>query len=316
MEVLVLGGSNFIGYHVVSEAVRRGHQVTTLSRGLTRTDLPPHVERLYCDREDIDALKKTIGRRGFDAVFDTSAITVQLLHPSVNLLEGRVGHYIFTSTTAVYASSEELPIDEEFPLDYGTKIQYARDKLACEELLREWGRKRDFPFTLLRSPMVFGPRNTHLERETQIMARLRANVPIYIPGNGLCLLHHVYVEDLAVAHAISLDHKESIGEAYNIAGPTIVTLYGYVSTIAKVLEIDPNFSFMPEALVGDMDRPWYFPFDWKRSSIYSIEKARFRLGYQPRFPLADGMRKTYQWYLHENLDEYPWDFRISDRLPN
>ena len=94
MRILVLGGTQFLGRHVVDAALSRGHDVTLFNRGQTRPELFPDVEKLRGDRDgDLDALEG----RSFDAVVDTSGYVPRLVSATLDAL-GDVGHYTFVST--------------------------------------------------------------------------------------------------------------------------------------------------------------------------------------------------------------------------
>src|ERR1051325_4085872 len=99
LNVLVLGGTGFIGPHLVRHAVARGHRVTIFTRGRHDADLPDSVARLTGDRSgQLDSLK---GKR-WDAVVDDSATNPDWVRMSTDLLKDSVGAYLFTSSTGVY----------------------------------------------------------------------------------------------------------------------------------------------------------------------------------------------------------------------
>ena len=101
MHVLILGGTVFLGRHVVEASLARGHDVTLFNRGQARPELFPELEKLRGDRDgDLGAL---IGR-SFDAVVDTSGYVPRIVRATVDAL-GDVGHYTFVSTMSVYTES-------------------------------------------------------------------------------------------------------------------------------------------------------------------------------------------------------------------
>ena len=126
MRALVLGGTRFIGLHLVYELLRRGHQVALLNRGQAPAALPPDIERLYADRADPTAVKRVLRSREFDVAFDFSAYTTSTLAPAVEALAGHVGRYVFCSTVGVYAPSETFPITEQQPLAKDTSQRSSR----------------------------------------------------------------------------------------------------------------------------------------------------------------------------------------------
>lgn len=101
MKILIIGGTIFLGRHLVDAARERGHAVTLFNRGQHNTDLFPDVEKLRGDRDGgLDALR---GRR-WDAVIDTCGSFPRVVRASAELLAEAVGHYTFISTMSVYAT--------------------------------------------------------------------------------------------------------------------------------------------------------------------------------------------------------------------
>src|SRR4051812_49750315 len=102
MRFLVIGGTSFIGLHVVESALAGGHEVAIFNRGLTNPDLFPEAERLTGDRERIEDLEQVRGR-DWDAVVDTCGFDYRVVDLTTEMLRGHVGHYTFISSIAVYA---------------------------------------------------------------------------------------------------------------------------------------------------------------------------------------------------------------------
>ena len=195
MKMLVLGGSRFIGLHLVRLLHHQGHDVSVLNRGQTKAELPAGVTRLHADRSSADQVKSALKGSSYDVAFDISGYTRASLLPVVEVLDNRVGRFMFCSTTGVYAPCEVVPIDEGFPLFRSPEArQYARDKVECENLLMEM-HARGFPVTILRPPYVYGPDNYLRDREFSFFARLTQGRKVVIPGDGLTLIHMVHVDD-------------------------------------------------------------------------------------------------------------------------
>jgi uncharacterized protein YbjT (DUF2867 family) len=138
MRILVLGGTQFLGRHVVEHALGDGHDVTLFNRGQTRPELFPEVERLRGDRDG--ALDELRGR-DFDAVVDTSCYVPRIVRETIEAL-GDVGHYTFVSSISVYADVSTPP-DESSPvkaLNEPTeewREAYGELKAQCEDVVRE-----------------------------------------------------------------------------------------------------------------------------------------------------------------------------------
>src|SRR5215212_368646 len=109
MRILILGGTVFLGRHVVDTALARGHDVTLFNRGQHNPELFPAVEKLRGDRDgDLSALE---GRR-WDAVIDTCGYVPRIVRKSAELLAGSVDHYTFISSISVYSDFSTPEMDE------------------------------------------------------------------------------------------------------------------------------------------------------------------------------------------------------------
>jgi 2'-hydroxyisoflavone reductase len=137
MQLLVLGGTKFVGRHVVDLALERGHDVTLFNRGETRPELFPEVEKLRGDRDgNLDAL----AGRSFDAVVDTSGYVPRVVRETIEAL-GTVGHYTFVSSISVYADcstppTESSPLLELVEPTEDWREAYGELKVLCEEEVR------------------------------------------------------------------------------------------------------------------------------------------------------------------------------------
>lgn len=310
---LVLGGSVFVGRHLVEELLRRGHEVTVLNRGLTPVEHPAAVQRLACDRKDHDAVRRTLADAHFDAVFDVSGYVPEDVAIMLEVLRDRVEHYAFTSTVAVYARSDYAPIDEEFDLDRRPQANpYAAGKVRCEDILMAAHRDNGFPATIIRPCYVYGPHNSLAMREFSFFLRLQRGRKIIVPGNGSVLFQTGHVDDLARAFAAVLGKREAVGQAYNVTGDKAVTALGYVSALARIVGREPDILFVGlDRMRALKTRPW--PYALQESQVFSVEKAKRDLGWAPRFDLEAGHRQTYDWFQREGMAEkLQYDFSAED----
>jgi len=253
VKVLVLGGTQFNGYHLVRELVRAGHDVAVLNRGKTEAHLPRSVARLTCDRTDHDAMRATLGGRDWDCVHDMCAYHPSDVELMSEILDGRTGHYIFASSTVIYAPTNALPITEDHPVDTGPmQNEYGLHKWLCEERLFRAHRERGFPATVVAFSMVFGPRNILPDREQRMFIRLLRERPVLIPGDGTTVGQVGHVEDEARALRMMMQNPSTLGRRYNLTGGDCYTDEGYVDTFCEVLGIEPRKIFIPHALMDDI----------------------------------------------------------------
>jgi len=254
MRVLVIGGSQFNGFALVSELVRCGHEVTVLNRGKTQASLPSVVHRLTADRTDKQQMQAALGDAEFDCVQDMCAYHPPDVEMMVELLSGRTQHYIFASSTAIYAAANILPIHETHPVETGeAQIEYGLHKILCEEILFEAYQSGGFPATSAVFSMVFGPRNIIADREQRMIYRILNERPVLIPGDGTALLQVGHVGDQARALEAMMCQPQTLGQRYNLTGHQYCSYEGYVDAFAQVLGREPNKVFIPADL---MDGLW------------------------------------------------------------
>ena len=254
MRVLVVGGTQFNGLALVRELVRTGHDVTVLNRGRTQVELPRGVSRLVCDRTDPAAMRVLLGGCEFDCVQDMTAYHPEDVELAVELFRGRVGHYIFASSTVIYATARILPIGEDHPTERGPdQVEYGLHKLLCEDVLIREYREHAFPATIVPFSMVMGPRNLVPDREQRMFIRLLQGREVLIPGHGAALGQICYVDDQARALRMLMGNPITFGKRYNVTGRQWFTDEGYVDTIAAVLGVDARKVFVPAPV---MDALW------------------------------------------------------------
>jgi nucleoside-diphosphate-sugar epimerase len=254
MRVLVMGGTLFNGLALVKELVRAGHHVTVLNRGKTQADLPRSVRRLQGDRTDHARMRELFAGEEYDCVQDMSAYHPEDVELMIELFHGKTGHYVFASSTVIYAASDVLPIDEHHPVDRtAAQNEYGLHKLLCEDILVRAHRERGFPATIVALSMVFGPHNGLVDREQRMFARLLAGRPILIPGAGAALGQVGHVDDQARALRMLMGNSTTFGKRYNLTGTQYFSDEGYVDTFAAVVGVEAHKVLVPAPL---MDAAW------------------------------------------------------------
>lgn len=312
MEVLVVGGTEFISVHVVRALLRRGHAVTVLNRGRRPERRPAGVRQLVADRRDHDGLRRALVGARFDAVVDVAyaPTTGEDVAALLDALEDRAGHVLFVSTGRVYDHARPIPFDEETPrsLYWG---EYAKNKIAGEDVLLACHRERGLPVTIVRPTHVYGPLNTR-DNETFFFDRLVRGRPVLVPGPGGWLRQFGHVEDLAEAIAALLGRREAFGQAYNVTGEEIVTQVGFVEVIADVLKRPLELVHCPVG-AGRPAPPFGQNLAYDCHAVYTTTKVR-ALGIRPAWTLASGLAQTFEWYLRDGLDRREVDFSAEDAI--
>lgn len=314
MKILMLGGTGFISGRTTQFLLDQGHEVTIYTRGTTEYvfEEKGRLKLVIGDRTDREAFHKTFAGKRFDVVYDMIAYEKEDSESAVELFKGNTGRFIHCSTISVSMVSYDVtpPVTEDqdrgelmeyfprnpFGMDYGI------NKRECEDVLWQAHDENEFPVTMLRPVYVCGPGDP-AKRDYFWIERMRDGKPLLVPGSGDFALQTVYIDDVAKAFVDILDHKTTIGNAYNIAGREIFSLNEYLDILAEVLErkyeavhIDQDvfdeldFSVSPE---GDA-----FPFNPRRTAVFSTGKAVKDFNYQMT-PIRDWLPVTAEWFINE-----------------
>jgi 2'-hydroxyisoflavone reductase len=258
MKLLVIGGTRFVGRHIVSEALKRNHQVTLFNRGNQR-DVFPGVQWLQGDRNsDVNSLEGKI----FDAVIDTCGYTPQQLELSNTVLKN-IPHYTFVSTISVYAeplapfADEHATLAElEQPTTEVTNESYGPLKVLCEKNIQSI-----FPNALILRPgIIVGPYDP-TDRFSYWVWRTAQGGHMVAPGRINAPLQFIDARDLASFTLNSLER--SLMGIFNVVTPANSLCFGDLLEITlEVSKTNTRVDWLSEAFLqtqADLDLPLYVP---------------------------------------------------------
>lgn len=299
-----------MGYFLVHELVAAGHHVTLLNRGVSQIEgLPNTVARLTADRTDPQQMKRALLARQFDVVVDFVMFKGPEAETIVELLVGRVGHYIAISTGQVYLVREgiERPFKET---DYEGRLMpppkdityayeewlYGMGKRNAEDVLITAHAERQFPYTVLRLPMVNSPHD-QFKRLYNYILRLRDGGPILIPQTPNHLLNHIYALDVVKALKLLIDTGKGIGRAYNISQDEFLPLNEFLGILSEIMGLQPPtlVYFKRSELEANGFLPDCSPFSERWMSALNNTRSKEELG-MTYTPLRDYLPKLVDFY--------------------
>lgn len=301
MNVLVLGGTGWVGHHTAMAFADVGYEVTIGSRGRKRDyvdELGARFRMVTADKSNAADMRQVLAER-YDVIVD-SVPTAASIDAVVRFAQG-LKHYLHCSSTGGYAPLPFVPGDETMPYDHfcgGWK-----QKAEIDSKVLGLHASQGFPATVLRPSYITGPGLLPLDnlggRRGDFIADILAGRTLDMPDNGLALLHPVHVRDLATAFVLAAARPEvSIGQIYNICLDHAVTLNQYIRITAAALDRQPNIHYVPlETLVekyrGQIDeRGLRF---LATHMCFDITKARTQLGYRPRGTTEQAITETARW---------------------
>ena len=311
MRVLVLGGTIFVGRHVVETLLARGHQVTLFHRGQRGHDLFPSVERVLGDRTtDLDRLP---AGAHWDAVVDTSGYVPSVVAASAAALRDRARQYAFISSVSVYDISAPR-IDESSPmpaLPEGASREVmvpetygALKRLSELEAIAAFGPERTL---IVRPGLVAGPHDP-TDRFTYWPVRFARGGKIAVPDDLGAAVQWIDVRDLAAFVVDAIEQGAS--GAVNAVGPAAP------ATLRELLDACAAASDVPSRIVpidlavlkaqgvsGWSDLPVWAALGERHDGIARVDPAHaIALGLRHR-PLAQTVADTLRWAETERGDE-------------
>ncbi|MGD0962653.1 MAG: NAD-dependent epimerase/dehydratase family protein [Candidatus Acidiferrales bacterium] len=308
MRVVVIGGTGHIGSWLTPRLVRTGHAVICVGRSRRQPYCPDEawsdVERIVLDRvaaEQEGTFGPSILALRPEMVIDLTCYTLESARHLVGALSGHVKRFLHCGTIWVHGMGIEVPVTEEAPRrpisDYG------RRKAAIEEYLLEQRAKTDFPFAILHPGHLVGPGwvplNPAANFDSEVFAAIARGDEIALPNFGRETLHHVHCEDVAQAFVQAIANwPHAVGESFHVASPAALTMAGYAESVAAWFGKPARIRFLPweqwriTVATKDASITWDHI---ARSPNCSIEKARKRLGYQPRFRSLEAIRESLSW---------------------
>ncbi len=324
-KILVIGGTLFIGRALVKELVKAGHEVAVLHRK-SRHDLGKKVASITADRNDPDAIKKTLAGKNFDVVYDNvydfeRGTTAAQVEATARACGNNLHRYIFMSSVAAYGDGlNHHEGDALAPDDHSDA--YIRNKAMTERTLFRMHQRNGFPVVTLRPPFIYGPGNPFY-REAFFWDRLREGRPIILPGDGRRLMQFVYIKDLVTACIKVMDAEDVEGHAFNIANPRPLTQVEAVEAFARAAGKEATFVRWPRERIlraggHPMGPKLYFGqyFDMPAITVV-VNKAQRLLKFKP-LDFNTALKETYRWYVRNNSfakQDYTFEDALIDAAP-
>jgi nucleoside-diphosphate-sugar epimerase len=312
LDLLVLGGTGFIGPHMVREALRRGHNVTLFNRGKTNNKLFPDLESIKGDRAgDLAGIKN----REWDVVVDNSGYMPQYVRNSARTLAPNIGHYLFISSISAYESFAQ-PIDENSPLatmedenaqefswDYYGALKVRCEKRAAEEM-------GDDRLTVLRPTYICGP-GDHTDRFTYWPVRTAKGGEMLWAGTPASEIQIIDVRDLA-NFVVDCVERRTAG-TYNMVTPAgSYTMGNLLEDSQAVLSATVDPIWVDDAFVEEQNAgaegalPIWHPSTGPYAHVSSVSGERARAEGLRNRPVRETIRDLMTW----------WDTLPEERITN
>jgi nucleoside-diphosphate-sugar epimerase len=328
VNVLITGGTGFIGSRLGLRCLESGHSVLILGQENTPAEssnrklLEEKGARIrlasVTQKEILPELLKDI-----DVVYHLAAAQHEVnvpdqrfrdvnVHGTGNLLvacvTAGVKRFVHGSTIGVYGQGMEGRIDENSPLRPDNI--YGKTKLEGENVVLSF--KDKMPVVIIRIPETYGPGDRKM---LKLFKAIRKGVFIMI-GDGKNLHHLIYIDDLIDAFSLAAENQDATGNIFVVAGEEPVTTKEMAAVIAARMETTiPGYRvpISPLLFLAYLMEKTCQPFGikppiyrrrmdfFRKNFAYSLEKAKDILGFQPKISFSEGIALTAAWYRSMNL---------------
>jgi nucleoside-diphosphate-sugar epimerase len=320
MEVLVTGGTGFIGSHLMEKLVQKGHHVSCVAKDRMNSvflesldvevvlgdlnngmDLDSMLESAECIYHLAGAVRARSSKDFYEGNYLMTKNFINICARSCK----RLKRFVYVSSLAAAGPSVDgRPVKEEDP--FHPVSHYGRSKMLAElEVLHYSDR---MPISIVRPSGVYGPRDREM---LQYFLMIKKNLQLLI-GFGRKWLNLTYVDDIVNGLLLAGEHPKAEGETFFIGNERSYPVEEIGNTIACLMNCKPIRIHMPHLAafsigiiaesIGKLTRRQiFFNFQKAKESvqtgwIISVDKARSKLGYRPRVSITEGMKRTYEWY--------------------
>lgn len=327
MKVLVIGGSRFIGPHVISQLMSKGHEVAVFNRNQSNTKIP-NVLQITSDRNHIEDYCREFQRFEPEVVLDMIPFNESEAKRTLAVFEGMTDRIVVISSADVYRAygrlvelepgdSLETPLLESSPLrekmyPYREQVdegdwRYHYDKILVERIFLS---SEKIASTILRLPMVFGPGDRQ-HRLFPYVKRINDNRPYILLDEKLAKWRTTrgYVENVAHAVVLAILNSAAKNEIYNVSDYHFNELE-WVKLITETAGWNGTIELLEAGKIPQ-------GMNLNQSIDMSSEKIRRELGYQEIVSLEDALKKTIQWETSHPPAIIPaenFDYELEDRL--
>ncbi len=298
MKILIIGGTRFVGRHLVTSARARGHEITLFNRGKTNPDLFRRVKNIRGDREtDLD---QVAGQ--WDAVIDTCGYLPRIVRKSAEALKDKVGRYIFISSVSVYSNFSKVGINESDSVamlthedtEEVTGETYGALKALCEKAVQDVYGPRSL---IIRPGLIVGPHDP-TDRFTYWPLRIAKGGDVLAPDRPDAMTQFIDARDLADFIIKLID--QNVSGTFNAIGNP-VTLNTVFETCKRISKSNANFKWAPvEFLEKNTVAPWsdmpaWVPETGENAGVSHVDISKAIHAGLTFTSLTDTVKAIYDW---------------------
>jgi len=313
MKILVIGGTNFIGPPVVRQLCAMGCEVTVFSRGKTQANLPAGVNYIRGDRTHLAEMKSEFERLAAQVVLDMIPYTEQDALTIMQTFKGIAQRVVAISSMDVYRAYDVLlgkessvvpvPLTEDSPLRQQLYPYWGLPEMPLDRMADDYEKilverlvmgNPNLPGTILRLPMVYGPKDP-LHRLFPYIKRMDDRRPAIVLEESIAQWRgaYGYVENVAYAIALAVKNEWAKGRIYHVADAEVVSEAERISRVGQVAGWQGKVVTVPKAYIPAEQQ---LSLNTEQHWFVDTTRIRKELGYNEVVPLNEALRRTIEWH--------------------
>ena len=338
MHILVIGGTGFVGPDVVLHLSNMGFKITLFHRGQTQVDLPRGVEHILGDRQHLSKFISQFQSLSPQVVLDMFPLTEQDARTVMSTFKGIAQRVVVISSQDVYRAygkfiglesgpAEPVPLTEDASLRQKL-YPYRGEHLRSQENPKRWlddydkvlvertvMSDPDLPCTILRLPMVYGPRDRQ-HRLFKYLRRMDDQRPAILLDEGLGTWRWTrgYVENIATAAVLAVSDERATGKIYNVGEEEALSEVDWVRAIGVAAGWSGKVVIVPEDRMPGHLVPGI---NTAQHLVVDTTRIREELGYMEPVSQDEALRRTVAWeraYPPKEVDPKDFDYATEDAL--
>lgn len=289
-KTLILGGTLFVGRNLTEQLLSKTNQydVTLFHRGKSNPDLFPEIKKIQGDRKTDDI--KKIANQNWDVIIDMCGYYPNNIDTMLDALKGRVGRYVFVSTSSHLQIDEENttePINEDLPLVECSKEQrddpdvnktYNEKKAECERVIES---KHWLDSIIIRPALIVGQYD-YSDRLYYWFYKMHTQQKILIPNLGKELSAFSDVRDLATILVKSIEVNNNY-RIYN-AGSYNTSIRAFLDCIKANSKNETEYICgPPDFLKANKVEPWFGLPLWVENNAFQLDNSRIEKNFEMTF---------------------------------
>jgi nucleoside-diphosphate-sugar epimerase len=300
LQVLLIGGTGTISASCARSAVARGMEVTVFNRARSGLrPLPPEVAQLTGDIKDPPSLEAAIDGRDFDVVVNFLCYSADDARSALGTFRGRTGHYLHISTAMLYQKPPRGMPYRESTERRNPFSEYARDKIAAEDVLTEAYASESFPVTIVRPSHTYDEVQPPVPGDWTVIDRLARGDEVVVPGDGTSLWTLTHALDFAQGLLGLFANSAAVGEAFHITSDDVYTWDEIYELLASALGVEARLVHVPSEFFPLAAPDWNWTGGVLGDLRYSVllDNSKIRR-YVPNFVPAVAFRDAVSEFVH------------------